>query len=301
MLGQRSAAIPNVQSAVPWLPAAARQIARFSRRKPLGAVGGAVLLVIILIAILAPVISPHDPYDVYVDDIEQAPSKTFLLGTDNLGQDVLSRLFHGARISLKVGVVSVLIGITAGFALGIATAYAGGAVDLAFQRVVDSMIAFPSIILAMAIMAVLGASVNNVIIALVFVLIPPTVRAIRAQVLSLKEMDYVLAAKAVGCSPVRVMVRHIVPNCFAIYIILATITLGFAIIVEASLSFLGIGVPPGTPTWGGMLTQASQQHIKTAPWVAIAPGVAIAIVVFSVNWLGDALRDVLDPRLRGSR
>ena len=158
----------------------------------------------------------------------------------------------------------MLIGVTGGFALGIIAGYVGGAVDLGFQRIVDAMIAFPSVILAMAIMAVLGASVNNVIIALVFVLIPPTVRAIRAQVLSLKEMDYVLAAKAVGCSPVRVMVRHIVPNCFAIYIILATITLGFAIIVEASLSFLGIGVPPGTPTWGGMLTQASQQHIKTA-------------------------------------
>ena len=300
MLGQRSIALSNVQSAAPWLPAAARQILRFSKRKPLGAVGGAVLTAMVLIAFLAPVISPHDPYDVYVDDIEHAPSKTFPLGTDNLGQDVLSRLFHGARISLKVGVVSVLLGITAGFALGIATAYSGGVVDLAFQRLIDSMIAFPSIILAMAIMAVLGASVTNVIIALVFVLIPPTVRAIRSQVLSLKEMDYVLAAKAVGCSPARIMVRHIVPNCFAIYIILATITLGFAIIVEASLSFLGIGVPPGTPTWGGMLTQASQQHIKTAPWVAIAPGVAISVVVFSVNWLGDALRDVLDPRLRGA-
>ena len=301
MLGQRSIALPNVQSVAPWLPAAGRQIAAFSRRKPLGALGAVVLISMVLIAILAPVISPHDPYDVYADDVEHAPSKTFPLGTDNLGQDVLSRVFHGARISLSVGVISVLIGVTGGFALGIIAGYVGGAVDLGFQRIVDAMIAFPSVILAMAIMAVLGASVNNVIIALVFVLIPPTVRAIRAQVLSLKEMDYVLAAKAVGCSPVRVMVRHIVPNCFAIYIILATITLGFAIIVEASLSFLGIGVPPGTPTWGGMLTQASQQHIKTAPWVGIAPGVAIAIVVFSVNWLGDALRDVLDPRLRGSR
>ena len=300
MIGQGSAAIPGVRSAVLWLPAAGRQVAAFARRKPLGAVGGGILIVMLLIAVLAPIISPHDPYEVYVDDIEQPPSSTFLLGTDNLGQDVLSRLFYGARISLRVGVVSVLIGITAGFALGIVTTYTGGVVDLAFQRVVDSMIAFPSVILAMAIMAVLGASVTNVIIALVFVLIPPTVRAIRSQVLSLKEMDYVLAAKAVGCSPLRVMVRHIVPNCFAIYIILATITLGFAIIVEASLSFLGIGVPPGTPTWGGMLTQASQQHIKTAPWVAIAPGIAISVVVFSVNWLGDALRDVLDPRLRGA-
>ena len=300
MLGPRTAALPNARSPVPWAPEAVRQLAAFCKRKPLGALGAAVIISIGLIAILAPVISPHDPYEVYVDHVEHPPSKTFPLGTDNLGQDVLSRLFHGARLSLRVGMVSVLIGITGGFALGIATAYAGGAIDLAFQRLIDSMIAFPSVILAMAIMAVLGASVTNVIIALVFVLIPPSVRAIRSQVLSLKEMDYVLAAKAVGCSPARIMVRHIVPNCVAIYIILATITLGFAIIVEASLSFLGIGVPAGTPTWGGMLTQASQQHIKTAPWVAIAPGVAISVVVFSVNWLGDALRDVLDPRLRGA-
>ncbi len=300
MIGQRAAAFPNARSALSWLPGAAGQVAAFCKRKPLGALGGILITSMGLIAILAPIISPHDPYEVYVDYVENPPSKTFPLGTDNLGQDVLSRLFHGARLSLRVGLLSVLIGITGGFVLGIATAYAGGAVDLAFQRLVDSMIAFPSVILAMAIMAVLGASVTNVVIALVFVLIPPAVRAIRSQVLSLKEMDYVLAAKAVGCSPLRIMIRHIVPNCFAIYIILATITLGFAIIVEASLSFLGIGVPAGTPTWGGMLTQASQQHIKTAPWVAIAPGVAISVVVFSVNWLGDALRDVLDPRLRGA-
>ena len=293
-------ALSKVRWGVPWLPSAARQVVRFSKRKPLGALGGAVLIAMLLIALLAPVISPHDPYKIYADDVNHAPSQTFPLGTDNLGQDVLSRLFHGARISLRVGVLSVLIGITSGFVLGVVTAYAGGVVDLIFQRVVDAMIAFPSIILAIAIMAVLSASVTNVIIALVFVLIPPTIRAIRSQVLSIKEMDYVLAARAVGCSPLRIMVQHIVPNCLATYIILATITLGFAIIVEASLSFLGIGVPAGTPTWGGMLTQATQQHIKTAPWLTIAPAVAISIVVFSVNWLGDALRDVLDPRLRGT-
>jgi len=278
-----------------------RVVARFARRKPLGALGAAWMTAMILVAVLAGVISPHDPYHVYADDVQHPPSKTFPLGTDNLGQDVLSRLFYGARTSLYVGVVAVAVGITAGFFLGIFTAYTGGPVDLALQRLIDAMISFPSIILAMAIMAVLGASVHNVIMALVFVLIPPTVRTVRSQVLSLKEMDYITAARAIGCSPLRIIFRHIVPNCFAIYIIMATITLGFAIIVEASLSFLGIGVPPGTPTWGGILTSATQQHIKIAPWIAIAPGVAISSVVFSVNWLGDALRDVLDPRLRGAR
>ena len=274
---------------------------RFAQRKPLGALGGTWLFAMILVAVFAGVISPHDPYKVYVDDVHEAPSRTFPLGTDNLGQDVLSRLFHGARISLYVGSMAVLVGVTGGFFLGVVTAYVGGPFDLVIQRLIDAMIAFPSIILAMAIMAVLGSSANNVIVALIFVLIPPSVRTVRSQVLSLKELDYTLAAKAVGCSPARVMFRHIMPNCFAIYIIMITITLGFAIIVEASLSFLGVGVPPGTPTWGSMLTSSTQQHIKTAPWVAIAPGVAISSVVFAVNWLGDALRDVLDPRLRGSR
>ena len=289
------------QRAGPWVLSAAHQLVRFSRQKPLGALGGAILIVMILIAILAPVIAPHNPRKVYADDRFHPPSTTYPFGTDNLGQDVMSRLFYGARLSLTVGVLSVLIGITAGFSLGIVTAYVGGAFDLVFQRIVDAMIAFPGIILAMALLAALGASVKNVIIALVFVMIPPTVRAVRAEVLGIKEMDYVLSAKALGCSPVRIMVRHIVPNVFAIYIILATITLGFAIIIEASLSFLGIGVQPGTPTWGGMLTNAVQQHIKTAPWMALGPGIALALVVFSINWLGDALRDVLDPRLRGAR
>ncbi len=276
------------------------KIVRFAKRKPLGALGAGWMIALILIAILAPVISPFGPYELHVDDVEHPPSMTYPLGTDNLGQDVLSRIFFGARISLYVGILSVLIGVTGGFLLGIVLAYAGGPLDLVLQRIIDAMISFPSIILALAIMAVLGASVNNVIMAVVFVLIPPTVRTVRSQVLSLKEMDYIMAAKALGCSPLRTILRHIVPNCFAIYIILATITLGFAIIVEASLSFLGVGVPPGTATWGGMLTRATQEHVKTAPWVAIFPGLAIASVVFAVNWLGDALRDLLDPRLRGA-
>ena len=299
--GVAEEALPEIRRGGLRVMGPIHEIIKFSLRKPLGAVGGAGLIFLIMVALLADFISPHDPYKVYVDDVEQPPSRQFLLGTDNLGQDVLSRLFHGARISLYISGVAVLIGITGGFALGVITGYMGGVVDLMFQRLIDAMIAFPSIILALAIMAVLGAAPKNVIIALVFVLVPPTVRTVRSQVLSLKEIDYVMAARALGCSPMRIMVRHIVPNCTAIYIIMATITLGGAILTEASLSFLGIGVPPGTPTWGGMLTLAAQQHIKTAPWVAIFPGIAISMVVFSVNMLGDALRDVLDPRLRGAK
>lgn len=300
MFMMKSVSLTRFHGAGPRLLSAVRHAGSFSRRKPLGALGAVVLIAIVIIALFAPVISPHDPYQINADFTFNPPSKTFPLGTDHLGQDVMSRLFYGARLSLTVGIVSVLIGITGGFALGVVTAYVGGALDLISQRIIDAMIAFPAIILAMAILAVLGASVTNVIVALIFVMVPPTVRTVRAQVLSIKEMDHVLAARAIGCSPARIMVFHIAPNCLAIYIVLTTITLGFAIIIEASLSFLGIGVEPGTPTWGGMLTTSVQQHIKTAPWMSLSPGIALAAVVFSFNWLGDALRDVLDPRLRGS-
>ena len=187
-----------------------------------------------------------------------------------------------------------------GSLFGIVSAYWGGAFDLIIQRLVDAFMAFPVIILAMGIVAVLGSSITNVIIALILVLTPTSVRTVRSQALAIKEMDYVLAAKAVGVPPWRIVVRHIVPNCFALFIILATLNLGLAILVEASLSFLGVGVPPNIATWGGMLANAGTTYIKTAPWLAVFPGVAIALTVLAVNLCGDALRDVLDPRLRGT-
>jgi ABC-type dipeptide/oligopeptide/nickel transport system permease subunit len=206
---------------------------------------------------------------------------------------------HGARISLYVGLGSVLIGITAAFVVGVTSTYGGGPIDLSVQRVVDALMALPGLIIALAIIAVLGSSLNNVIIAIVIGMIAPVVRTVRSQVLSIKELDYITAARAVGASPFRLIFRHIVPNCFAIYLILASYYLGFAIIIEASLSFLGVGAPPDVPSWGGMLTRAAQEHVKTAPWVAIFPGLAIFIVVLGFNLLGDALRDVFDPKLRG--
>lgn len=271
----------------------------FVRRYPLGALGGAILLALILTAIFAPWIAPHDPQETSVALQYAPPGSARILGGDQLGRDVLSRLIYGARISLSVGLLSVGIGVTAGTLIGIFSAYAGGTVDLVVQRLVDALMAFPPIILALGLMAALGASMNNVVIALVVILLPGTTRVIRSQTLSIKELDYVLAARASSAGSVRIMLRHILPNVAATYIVLSTITLGFAIVVEAALSFLGVGIPPDVPTWGGMLTLGASRYINTAPWLAIFPGIAITLVVFAINLLGDALRDVLDPKLRG--
>jgi peptide/nickel transport system permease protein len=272
---------------------------RFVRRYPLGALGGAILLAMILTAIFAPLIAPHDPQATSVERQYARPGSELILGGDQLGRDVLSRLIYGTRISLYVGLLSVGIGVTAGTLIGILSAYAGGAVDLVVQRLVDALMGFPPIILALGLMAALGASMNNVVIALVVILLPGATRVVRAQTLSIKELDYVLAARAINASPLRIVLRHILPNVAATYIVLSTITLGFAIVVEASLSFLGVGIPPDVPTWGGMLTLGASRYVNTAPWLAIFPGIAITLVVFAVNLLGDSLRDVLDPRLRG--
>ena len=280
----------------------AQSIGRFARSKPLGAVGGVIVLLLILVAFGARfgIIPLDDPRAINSGLVYAPPSLEFPLGTDHATRDVMSRLFNGAWISLYVGLGSVLVGITAGFVLGVAIAYAGGVIDLLFQRLIDALMALPGLIIALAIVAVLGSSLNNVIIAVVIGMIAPVVRTVRSQVLGLKELDYVLAARAVGASPLRIVFRHLAPNCFATYLILATYYLGFAIIIEASLSFLGVGTPPDIPSWGGMLTKAAQENIKLGFWVAMFPGFAIFIVVLGFNLLGDALRDVFDPKLRGS-
>ena len=266
----------------------------------MGAIGGGILAVLIIIAVLAPVISPFDPEEIHSEHLFAPPGGFLPLGGDSVGRDVMSRLFYGGRISLFVGLVSVGIGITLGSLLGVASAYLGGSFDLIVQRFVDAFIAFPGIILALAIMAVLGSSVTNIIIALVLVLAPSAIRTVRSQALAIKEMDYILAVTAVGASGTRIVLRHMVPNCMAIFMILATLNLGYAIIVEASLSFLGVGVPPNVATWGSMLAEGGVSYIDEAPWLAVLPGVALSLAVFGVNLLGDALRDVLDPRLRGT-
>ena len=271
----------------------------FAKSKPLGAISAVVLIIVILVAIFAPFIAPYDPEKVAVTSKFASPGDGTVLGTDQLGRDVLSRVIHGARVSMYVGLLSVGIGVSAGTFLGIVSAYRGGMVDLVIQRLVDALMGFPPIIMALGLMAVLGADKNNVVIALVVILLPGATRVIRSQVLSIKELDYTLAARAIGASQTRVMARHILPNVMASFIVLSTITLGYAIVVEAALSFLGVGIPPDVASWGGMLTLGSQKYIHVQPWLVVFPGAAISLVVFSVNFLGDSLRDVLDPKLRG--
>ena len=276
-----------------------QNLVKFVKDKPLGAFGGTVAILLIVLAFAAPLVATHDPELTDYRAVLAAPSSEMLLGGDQIGRDVFSRLVYGTRISLLVGILSVLFGVTIGLAVGLVSGYFGGSVDLVVQRLMDAVMAFPALILALSIMAVMGASIVNVIIALAAVFVPGAARTIRSQALSIKETDYILAARAIGVTDLRIMVRHMAPNLAATYIVLATISLGWAIVVEASLSFLGVGVPPNVPTWGGMLTGATE-FVETAWWVAVFPGLAIAVVVFAWNLLGDALRDVLDPKLRGS-
>jgi peptide/nickel transport system permease protein len=287
-------------------PAALASVARFVRTKPFGAAGAAITVILILAAALADVVAPFDPYEVHVGDKYAAPGmridsgKTFFLGSDQLGRDTLSRLIHGARVSLYVGLISVGIGVTIGSAIGIISGYFSGKLDLVVQRVIDAFMALPPLVLALAIMAVLGSSKENVIMAVVAVLVPGAARLVRSRVLSIRELDYITAARAVGCGSGRIMFFHILPNCAATLIVFATITLGWAIVVEASLSFLGLGTPPDVPSWGGMLAVASKKWLEVSPWLVVFPALTLSVVVIGFNMLGDALRDVLDPRLRGT-
>ncbi|HCL24886.1 MAG TPA: ABC transporter permease [Dehalococcoidia bacterium] len=290
----------TVRPKPPFHIATYRNLTRFARTKPLAFSGGVVLAIMVIIAFLTRYagLAPYDPEQVGVATKFGAPGADLILGTDQLGRDILSRIMYGTWISLKVGLLSTLIGISLGTIIGIFSAYAGGMIDLIVQRIVDALMAFPPIILALGLMAALGASDTNVIIALIAILVPGATRVIRSQALSIKELDYTLAARAIGATAGRVVWKHILPNVMATYIVLITITVGFAIIVEAALSFLGVGVPPDVPTWGGML-QLGRKYIDVTSWLAVFPGIAISLVVFSVNFLGDGLRDVLDPKLRG--
>jgi peptide/nickel transport system permease protein len=277
-----------------------QQVGSFARRKPLGTFGAVVALILIVVAIFAPFIATKDPAETNAALIYAPPGSKLLLGGDQVGRDVFSRLVYGTRVSLYAGLLSAFIGATIGMVVGVTSAHFGGKTDLIIQRIVDAMMAFPALILAIAIMAALGASLNNVVIALSIAFMPSTARVLRSQALAVKEMDYILAARAVGAGHGRIIFRHIIPNCFALYIVLVTVFLGTAIVAEATLSFLGIGVPPDVPSWGGMLNGAAQRYVHLAPWLGVFPGLAIAIVVFAWNLLGAALRDVLDPRLRGT-
>ena len=282
-------------------PAAPRRmpkVLRFARRNPMGAIGIGIIIVFVLIAALAPVLAPHDPYVMDSSIILAAPSWQHWMGTDEFGRDVMSRIIWGSRISLYVGLIAVGLGTTSGAIIGMVSAYFGGKLDYAVQRFMDMLMAFPMLVLALAMVAALGASIQNVILALAVVIAPNAARVIRSSVLSIKEKPFIEAAKNLGYSHARILFVHILPNCLAPYIILATAGLGGAILSEASLSFLGLGTVPPEPSWGAMLSGKTQRYMTEAPWLAIYPGLAITLVVFGFNFLGDALRDILDPRLR---
>jgi len=272
----------------------------FSRRAPLSAFWGVVAVAIVVMAVAAPVFEPYDPLKSDFRAMQKSPSELHYFGTDQIGRDTLSRVIHGSRISLMVSFAAVLLGTTFGSLWGLASGYFGGRFDIVSQRIIEFLQAFPDLILAMAIAMALGSGTGTVIIAIAITRIPFGGRVIRAVVLSLKEMAFVEAARSIGASDLRIMARHILPQCIAPYLILATTHLGVAIIIEASLGFLGVGIPPPTPTWGNMLADALNAGIVPPWWLVLFPGIAITITVLAFNLLGDGIRDILDPRLRGA-
>lgn len=269
-----------------------------ARRYPLGAIGAVIMLVFVIAALFAGLIATHDPLATNSAMSLAHPGAAHWLGADNFGRDVYSRIVHGARISLAVGIGSTLLGCLFGVVLGLLSGYLAGWVDLLVQRVIDILQALPLLVLALVMAAALGPSLKNTIIAISIPLIPYVARVIRANTLTLRELPFVEAARAVGMSDMRIALSHVLPNTLAPLIVLATAQLGAAILTEATLSFLGLGIPEPYPSWGRMLSESAAEYVRTAPWLVIFPGVAISLVVFGTNLLGDAVRDLLDPRQR---
>jgi peptide/nickel transport system permease protein len=270
----------------------------FTRRRPLGAIGAAIVLVMFAVAVTATVIAPYDPLAVDFGSMLAAPSADHWLGTDAFGRDVLSRLIYGSRTALIVGFGAAFFGATLGAVLGVASAYFAGRIDLYLQRVMDVFISFPLIILALAMVAILGNNLPNLITAITIPMVPRAALVIRSSALSVREMPYVDAARAAGFGHSRIILRHMLPNVMAPYLIMLTAFLGQAILLEASLSFLGLGVQEPIAAWGLMLRGAAVEFAESAPWMAIFPGLAISLSVFAFNLFGDSLRDALDPKLR---
>ncbi|HSS64791.1 MAG TPA: ABC transporter permease [Gammaproteobacteria bacterium] len=268
------------------------------RRQPLGAFGAVVVIIMVLMAIFANVVSPYHPERADFANMLTPPNIDYWLGTDSFGRDILTRIIYGARTALFVGFTCAFIGATGGLVLGVASAYFGGIFDLVVQRVVDVVMAFPLIILALAVVATLGTGTENVIIAITIPFIPQCARVVRSNALAIREIPYVDAARALGFSDGRIILRHMVPNVMAPYLIMVTAFVGQAILLEASLSYLGMGVQEPTPAWGLMLQGGAEEFAESAPWVPIFPGLAITLAVFGFNLFGDAVRDLLDPKLR---
>lgn len=277
-----------------WLASASR----FARRHPLGMVGGVVMALVILAALGAAALSTHDPIRTDAARTFAPPGRQHLLGTDHLGRDIYSRIVYGARVSLAVGMACSMLGGLAGGAIGLTSGYLGGTADVFIQPVLDIMQGFPLLVLALVMVAALGSSLSTVVIAIAVPFIPRVARVVRAATISVREATFVEAALALGADRVRIAVGHIFPNIVSPLIVMTTAQLGSAILIEASLSFLGLGVPEPYPSWGRMLSVSAAEFAQRAPWVVVFPGLAISVVVFASNLLGDALRDFLDPRLR---
>ncbi|PYM32020.1 MAG: ABC transporter permease [Candidatus Rokuibacteriota bacterium] len=276
----------------------AEEVLKFVRTKPLGAGGALIILGMMLVALFAEALAPYDPYRGDYGLQFARPSVDHWFGTDEFGRDVLSRVMYGARIALFVGFVASFAGCTLGGLLGVVSAYWGGKVDLILERLMDVLLAFPQLILALAIASILGPAVQNVVVAVAIPIIPRAARVVRATALSVKENPYVEAVQALGALRRRVVLRHIVPNVMAPYIIMLTAQLGGAILTEAALSYLGLGTAEPTPSWGLMLSGSAPSYAEKAPWIALFPGIAISLGVFGFNLFGDSLRDALDPKLR---
>jgi len=278
----------------------ARGLRRFACRSPMSAFWACIAAAIIGMAVAAPVVAPYDPLKSDFRAMTKPPSERHYFGSDQIGRDTLSRVIHGSRASLTVAIGAVVLGTTLGALWGLACGYFGGRFDIISQRIIEFLQSFPDLILAMAIAMALSAGMGTVIVAIAITRIPFGGRVIRAVVLSVKEMAYVEAARGLGASHLRIMAQHILPQCLAPYLILATTHLGVAIIIEASLGFLGVGIPPPTPTWGNMLADSLNAGLVPPWWLVLFPGAAITVTVLAFNLLGDGIRDILDPRLRGA-
>ena len=273
---------------------------RLVREKPLGTASGIIILILILVTIFVDALAPYPYYEMHLADRLTSSSARYLLGTDQLGRDLLSRILYGARISLTVGLAATAINVVVGLLIGGTSGFLGGKFDLVVQRFVDAWMAFPGLLILLTVMSIVGRGLLQIILVLGIAGGIGGSRVIRGAVIGIKENDYFLAARAIGSPSTATLMRHVLPNIMPVIIIIFSISIGGYILAAASLSFLGFGLPPQIPDWGGMLSREGREYMEMAPWLAVWPGLALTIVIYSLNMFGDAMRDLLDPRLRGS-
>ena len=291
--------IPSVEIAPKRRSRLAAFLIRLVKEKPLGTAGGVIILLLIFVAIFADVLAPYPYIEIHLADILKAPSAQYLLGTDHVGRDFLSRIIYGARISMAVGLAATTINVVVAVLIGGISGFLGGKLDLAVQRFVDAWMAFPGLLLLLTIMSIAGRGLLQIILILGIAGGIGGSRVLRGAVIGIKENDYFLAARAIGSPRWRTLIRHVLPNIMPVVIIIFSISVGGVIMSEASLSFLGFGLPASVPSWGGLLSREGRQYMEVAPWLALWPGLALTITVYCLNMFGDAMRDLLDPRLRG--